>query len=123
MTATEAALLLFTACNSLRVLAYVPQIVRIAHDRDGAAAISCMTWALFAVSHLSTVAYAALVLRDPTIALVFAGNTLACLAILGLTWVKRRRYRAAHRVGEPARRRVWPGLARTAGAADPSRVA
>ncbi len=93
MSAGELALLAFTACNSLRVLAYLPQILRIARDTGGAAAISYTTWSLFALSHLSTVAYAALTLRDTTMVLVFAANTACCLAIVGATFWKRRALR------------------------------
>jgi uncharacterized protein with PQ loop repeat len=101
MTTAEMTLLLFTACNTLRVLAYVPQIVRIARDHEGAKAISYTTWGLFAVSHLSTVAYAFVHAQDLTLTIVFGGNTVACLAILGLTFWKRRQF-AAGRVGGQA---------------------
>ncbi len=37
----------FTLCNSLRVLAYVPQIAKVATDRSGVEAISFSTWDLF----------------------------------------------------------------------------
>lgn len=94
MTAAEVALLAFTTCNTLRVLAYVPQIVRIARDTDGARAISYTTWGLFALSHLSTVAYAVAVMGDATLALVFGGNAAACFAVLGLTGWKRRQLEA-----------------------------
>jgi hypothetical protein len=93
MTAAELALGAFTLCNSVRVLAYVPQIALIHRDRTGAAAVSYSTWGLFSASHLSTVAYAALALEDPKMALVFMANTACCAAILGLTFFKRRRYR------------------------------
>ncbi len=93
MTPAEVTLLLFTACNTLRVLAYVPQIVRIARDQEGAKAISYTTWGLFALSHLSTVAYAHFHAKDATLALVFGGNAAACFAILGLTYWKRRMFR------------------------------
>ncbi|HEY8567184.1 MAG TPA: hypothetical protein VIL65_16925 [Beijerinckiaceae bacterium] len=89
MTASDAALLTFTACNTLRVLAYLPQILRILRDREGATAISYTTWGLFTVSNLSTVAYALATVQDMAMALVFGFNTLSCLAILGLTAWKR----------------------------------
>src|SRR5262245_9047578 len=89
MTAPEVALVLFTAMNTLRVLAYVPQILRVARDRDRAEAISCATWVMFALSHLSTVAYAILAVGDLRMAAIFAANVLACLLILGITAYKR----------------------------------
>jgi hypothetical protein len=91
MNAPEIALIAFTACNTLRVFAYIPQIVRIGRDSGGAAAISYWTWSLFAASHLSTVAYAIAVVRDMNLALIFAANTGFCAAIVILTAIKRRR--------------------------------
>jgi hypothetical protein len=46
------------ACNSLPILACIPQIRKAATDENGATAISFTTWILFLVTHLSTVAYA-----------------------------------------------------------------
>ena len=40
MTLADITLLAFTACNSLRVLAYLPQIWKASTDKDGARAIS-----------------------------------------------------------------------------------
>ncbi len=40
MALTDVTLLAFTLCNSLRIVAYVPQIVRAARDDSGCAAIS-----------------------------------------------------------------------------------
>jgi uncharacterized protein with PQ loop repeat len=89
MTTPELAALLFTALNAARVLAYLPQVVRIARDRHGAEAISCFTWSLFALSHFSTVAYALIALDDARMAAIFAANLAACLLVLGLTAWKR----------------------------------
>jgi uncharacterized protein with PQ loop repeat len=91
MTAADLAMGLFAGFNSVRILAYVPQIIRIARDRDGARAISYGTWLSFALSHLSTVSYALLVVSDVRMAAVFGANTVACLIILILTIHKRRR--------------------------------
>jgi uncharacterized protein with PQ loop repeat len=94
MTAPEVALHLFTAMNTVRLLAYVPQIVCIARDDGRAEAISCMAWMMFALSHVSTVAYAILGLGDLRMAALFAANMLACLLIVGITAYKRN---SAHR--------------------------
>lgn len=88
-SAVEIAVAVFAISNSIRVLAYIPQIVRGARDRDGAAAVSCLTWFLFAVSHFSTVAYAIIVIEDWRMAAIFCINMLACLIIIGLTIYKR----------------------------------
>ncbi|WP_293809271.1 hypothetical protein [uncultured Bosea sp.] len=91
MTAAELAATAFALCNAVRALAYLPQILRIIQDPDGARAISCATWSLFAISHLTTVAYALLAAHDWTMAAVFGVNALACATIIGLTLYKRRR--------------------------------
>ncbi|MCA0318436.1 MAG: hypothetical protein LCH88_10230 [Proteobacteria bacterium] len=91
MTSVEFATAVFTLCNVLRVLAYVPQILRIAQDADGARAVSCGTWGLFAVSHLATVYYTAVVARDTVMAALFGCNVFACLVIVGLTLLQRHR--------------------------------
>jgi hypothetical protein len=85
----EIAITIFAISNSVRVLAYVPQIVRVAYDKDGAVAISYATWLLFAVSHSSTVLYAMVVIEDMKMAIVFAANMLCCLLIIALTVYKR----------------------------------
>ena len=95
MDAAEFALLLFTAVNSLRVVAYVPQILKVARDQSGASAISYTTWGMFAVSHLSTVLYAVLHVQDARMATVFAANFVASCLILGLTAWKRSACRVA----------------------------
>jgi uncharacterized protein with PQ loop repeat len=85
----DVALVVFTVCNTARVFAYLPQIVKISRDSQGATAISYMTWSLFGVSHLSTVAYAVLVVDDLRMAAVFAANTGCCVIIVALTAWKR----------------------------------
>jgi uncharacterized protein with PQ loop repeat len=89
VTAAEAALVVFTVCNTARVFAYLPQIVKISRDTQGAWAISYATWTLFGMSHLSTVAYAILVVDDWRMAAVFIANTLCCALIVSLTAWKR----------------------------------
>jgi hypothetical protein len=84
MISNELALGLFVACNGARSIAYLPQIVRLARDREGAGAVSRVTWSLFALANASTVAYAAIVTGDVMVALIFALNTLGCLSVFGL---------------------------------------
>ena len=90
MQLEELTLAAFAACNGVRILAYIPQIVKAATDRNGAAAISCTTWLLFLVAHLSTVAYAIVNQANWGLAACFAGNGLCCVAILVVTLSKRR---------------------------------
>ncbi len=89
---------LFTFMNSIRIFAYVPQLLRVTQDRNGASAISYSTWALFFLSHLTTVAFAILYVGDLVMALIFSGNALACFAILLATFLKRRNHAAAVKI-------------------------
>ena len=91
----------FTIMNSVRILAYVPQILVAARDRNGASGISHITWSLFLLSHLTTVTYAVVCLGDLVTALVFMGNALACLAIIVVTHTKRRRHAARRAPARP----------------------
>lgn len=82
----------FTLVNSLRILAYIPQMLTAAKDTNGASGVSYATWLLFLVSHLTTITYAVVYLGDAVMALIFLGNALACSAVIAITIVKRRRY-------------------------------
>src|SRR5262245_43449677 len=101
MQLEEITLALFAACNSFRVVAYVPQILRAANDTNGASSISFMTWFLFLLAHLSTVAYAVINRSDWGLAACFAGNAICCVAILAVAYWKRRDY--ARRLPDPGR--------------------
>jgi hypothetical protein len=93
MTLADVTLTAFTLCNSLRVVAYVPQIVKAAGDRGGAQAISFGTWGLFLVSHASAMAYALVNKKDWMMASVFLGNAIGCGAILMIAVWKRSQHR------------------------------
>jgi hypothetical protein len=92
MSLEDLTLMLFTACNSVRIFAYIPQMRAAALDKNGASAISYTTWGLFLLAHLSTVAYALINRADWSLALCFMGNALCCVAILAITFIKRRQY-------------------------------
>lgn len=94
MTIADLTLTLFTLCNSLRVVAYVPQIARAVTDRGGAEAISFGTWGLFLVSHGSAMAYALVNKEDCAMASVFLCNAIGCSAIILIAAWKRSRYRS-----------------------------
>jgi hypothetical protein len=91
MPLEDITLALFAACNSIRIVAYLPQLHKAAIDRNGASAVSCATWMLFLVAHLSTVAYAIVNRSDWGLAALFSTNALCCAAILAITYWKRRR--------------------------------
>ena len=93
MKVADITLAMFTFFNSLRFLAYVPQIARAVKDQSGAEAISFGTWDLFLASHVSAMAYAIENQRDWTMASLFLGNVLGCGAILLIAGWKRSRYR------------------------------
>lgn len=93
MTLAEITLAAFTVCNSLRVVAYLPQIARAARDRSGAEAISFGTWGLFLISHASATAYALVNKQDWTMAGIFLANAAGCGAILLIAAWKRARHR------------------------------
>ncbi len=88
-----ATLAVFTFFNSLRFLAYVPQIVKAAKDQSGAEAISFGTWALFLASHASAMAYAIENQGDWKMASLFLSNALGCGTILLIAAWKRSQHR------------------------------
>lgn len=102
MTSAEVTLAVFTFFNSLRFLAYVPQIAKAARDQSGAEAISFGTWGLFLASHASAMAYAIENQGDWKMATLFLSNALGCGAILAIAAWKRSRHRS--RVTEAALR-------------------
>lgn len=106
MTIADFALSTFTFFNAARVFAYVPQILRIARDTEGAKAISCATWMLFALSHLSTIGYTLAVKLDPMMVIVFSANAAGCTCIFVLAILKRRTAQQSHASGGAGLTRV-----------------
>ena len=104
VTLADVTLGIFTFFNSLRFLAYVPQIARVLRDNSGAEAISFGTWGLFLVSHTSAMAYAIENQGDWTMASVFLGNALGCATILVLAGWKRTRHRRRRNAAAPHER-------------------
>ena len=64
-------------------------MIRVYRDPHDAAAVSLLTWGLFAAANIATVCYALTVSDDRIIAIVFSLNAIGCLAIVGLTAFKR----------------------------------
>ena len=93
MRFADVTLAVFTFFNSLRFLAYVPQIARAVKDQSGAEAISFGTWGLFLASHASAMAYAIENQGDWTMASLFLSNAVGCCAILLIAAWKRSRHR------------------------------
>ena len=90
MTLAEVTLALFSLCNFLRVGSYLPQILRVANDNEGAKAISYWTWSMWIAANGSTAAYALVNIADRTLFIISALNTLGCAAVVLLTMWKRR---------------------------------
>jgi PQ loop repeat len=91
MTLSEASLLSFTVFSGIRLVSYLPQICKVARDRNGASAISYSTWTLWTGCHLSTGLYAVINLSDLLLAAASVLYALCCLAVIALTAAKRRR--------------------------------
>jgi hypothetical protein len=94
MTLADLAFYLFTGFNALRVFSYLPQILRVARDANGASAISYTTWGLWTAANASTCLYAEANLGDRLLGAISLLNAACCLAVIGLTAVKRRRFLA-----------------------------
>jgi hypothetical protein len=93
MTVADITLAAFTLCNSVRVVAYVPQIAKAAVDSGGAQAISFTTWSIFLLSNVSAIAYALVNQNDWAMASMFLANAVCCGAILALGAWKRSQHR------------------------------
>ena len=89
MTLADYSMTAFALLNGGRVLAYMPQIVCVYRDPNGAAAVSLLTWVMFTAANLATVSYALTVTSDLVVAGVFALNALGCLIITALIAVRR----------------------------------
>jgi hypothetical protein len=87
-------LLAFIASSALRVAAYVPQIVRVARDRAGAEAISCLTWGLWVGCYLVAAVYAWTHTHDMPLTIVLVANAVCCAVVVVLTQAKRLALRA-----------------------------
>ncbi|MFO1147905.1 MAG: hypothetical protein U1E62_05955 [Alsobacter sp.] len=98
LTLASLALTAFSFFNALRIVSYLPQILRVARDRSGATPFSYGPWAMWTLANLSTAAYAVVKLQDAWLALVSLVNTGGCLAVILLTvWKRRQARRLARR--------------------------
>lgn len=95
MTMADLAFYLFSFFNGLRVFSYLPQIVRVMRDTQGAIAISYSTWGLWTAANASTALYAAVSLHDIALAQINTLNALFCTIVIGVTAFKRHQVRRA----------------------------
>src|SRR4051794_20275370 len=100
MTIADITLAVFTLFNSVRFLAYVPQIAKAMKDHSGAEAISFGTWGLFLISHLSAMAYAIVNQGDWTMAILFLSNAVGCGVIIVIAGWKHAQHRRQRPVAE-----------------------
>ncbi len=84
MTTADFSLIAFATCNVLRIVAYFPQMFRLACRPGAAASFSYATWALFAAANSSTAVYAGVVLGDEVLGAAHAFSALCCGALIGL---------------------------------------
>jgi hypothetical protein len=84
------AFLLFTIFSSLRIFSYLPQILKVASDTNGASAIAYSTWSLWTGANAATAFYAAINLQDVYLTIVSGISAVCCATVIGLTMIKRR---------------------------------
>jgi hypothetical protein len=89
MTLAEYSMTAFALLNGGRVIAYMPQIICVYRDPNGAVAVSLLTWVMFTAANIATVSYALTVSSDLVVACVFALNALGCCIIATLIAVRR----------------------------------
>lgn len=97
MAWSDAAWFVFAAFSVVRVVSYVPQIMRIAQDRNGASAISYATWSIWFGANVATALYGALSLHDLWLTCVSASYGLCCAIVIILTARKRLSFRRKQR--------------------------
>jgi hypothetical protein len=95
MTSDDLVVLAYGVSNALRLASYAPQIWRVARDRAGAQAISCLSWNLWAAANATTALYAWTQLQDLPLAAVNGGNALCCAAVVLITLARRAALRSA----------------------------
>jgi hypothetical protein len=96
----------FAIFSSLRIVSYVPQILKVAYDNHGATAISYSTWFLWTGANVATALYALVNLKDLYLAGISAVYGACCIVVIVLTSIKRRRMQHGPRRGaDPANQR------------------
>ena len=98
MEMPELTLAIFYAFNALRIGAYLPQILRVANDDNGAPTISYTTWSVWIGANGSTAGYALVIAPNWTLFAVNVLNALGCAAVVALTALKRHQF-ATRRCG------------------------
>lgn len=79
----------FGAFNVLRLVSYLPQLVVIARDSNGATAISFSSWSIWVGANATTALYAWVNVGDTNLAVISAFNAACCVAVIFLAGWKR----------------------------------
>jgi hypothetical protein len=96
MELAQLTFLAFAAFSSLRVVSYLPQIMKVASDTNGASAISYSTWGLWTGANIANALYAAINLQDLYLSAVSGVYATCCVVVIFLTMAKRRRLSRRH---------------------------
>lgn len=89
ITMIDAIGLAFGFFNFLRLASYLPQIVAVARDQNGATSISFSCWTIWIGANTSTGLYAWVNLGDTSLGIISAFNAACCLVVLLLAMYKR----------------------------------
>jgi hypothetical protein len=93
VTGSNVVWIMFAVFSAIRMVSYVPQIMRIARDCAGAAAISYATWSIWLGANVTMALHAAINLHDMWLAFVTASYAVCCAIVIALTAFKRMAYR------------------------------
>lgn len=83
---------LYSITGGALVLYYIPQIIAIYRDKNGASAISVHTWVMWTLYALFSVLYAVVVVHELPFTLVSIGNLIGSAWVLFLTLYKRMKF-------------------------------
>jgi uncharacterized protein with PQ loop repeat len=100
---------LYLITNATRFITYLPQIAAVWRSQDGARAISLLTWGSWVLSHLTALAYGALITKDTYFVVITVINLVGCSCVTAIAARRRgllggapARVRASARVGAAA---------------------
>src|SRR5260370_41609922 len=99
VTLSDLTIVLFSLFNFLRLISYLPQIVRIARDKMGPPTISYATWAMWIGANGSTAAYAGVNVHDWMLCLISSVNSFCCIIVVFLMVYKRNEDRQGATMG------------------------
>ncbi|MFT4196227.1 hypothetical protein [Ottowia sp.] len=88
--------------NAARVFTYLPQIVVVWRCRDGARAVSLLTWGSWVAANSMAVLYGALVVSDLFFLLISLVNLAGCGLVAGIAARRRWQWRCRQRGPGPA---------------------